>query len=97
MRILEADSDLLAVWFQVWWRVVTVYLQTMTPWTKFVTSTTGNNVLLQTDGVGTVDAQSTYIPQAHAQVINVAILRRRDEPCFLHAMMTRLLASLASC
>ena len=30
----------------------------------------GNNVLLETDGVGTVEAEFTYIPQAYAQVIS---------------------------
>jgi hypothetical protein len=31
-------------------------------------------VVLETDGVGTVKAELTYIPQAYAQVINVAII-----------------------
>ena len=30
----------------------------------------GNNVLLETDGLGTVEAEFTYIPQAYAQVIS---------------------------
>ena len=30
----------------------------------------GNNVLLETDGVGTVEAEFTYIQQAYAQVIS---------------------------
>ena len=30
----------------------------------------GNNVLLETEGLGTVEAEFTYIPQAYAQVIS---------------------------
>lgn len=30
----------------------------------------GNNVLLETDGVGTIEAEFTYIPQVYAQVIS---------------------------
>lgn len=85
-RIVVAHSDLLAA--------LAEYQEDGVDEVRYVRD--GNNVLLETDGMGTGEAEFTYIPQAYAPVINVAIIAPRDEPGRSNVMMTRPIANLAS-